>query len=98
MIFLFKISSPIDNEIRRVNAVRGFSVVECFDLARIGNYYFQPTSHQLAKKFGLFSCTGGQIRLHFAINRSAFVCGEHMIIEGWRCDLNSAMNSASPLP
>jgi hypothetical protein len=31
---------------------------------------------------GLFSCTGGQIRLHFSIPRSAFVCGENIAIDG----------------
>ncbi|KAI3413919.1 hypothetical protein GPALN_011393 [Globodera pallida] len=71
-----------DNEIRRVNAVRGFTVVERFDLALLPDNYFEPTAHHLVKKFGLFSCTGGQLRLNFSICRSAFVCGENIIIEG----------------
>jgi hypothetical protein len=57
-------------------------MVERFDVARLPNTYFQPASHHLTKKFGLFSCTGGQIRLHFSINRSAFVSGENIVIEG----------------
>uniref|UniRef100_A0A914GSA5 Arrestin-like N-terminal domain-containing protein n=1 Tax=Globodera rostochiensis TaxID=31243 RepID=A0A914GSA5_GLORO len=58
-----------DNEIRRVNAVRGFTVVERFDLALLPDSYFEPTAHHLVKKFGLFSCTGGQLRLNFSIWR-----------------------------
>ncbi|KAL3123634.1 hypothetical protein niasHT_005662 [Heterodera trifolii] len=72
----------IDNEIRQVNAVRGFTVVERFDLTLLPECYFAPTTHHLVKKFGLFSCTGGQLRLNFSICRSAFVCGENIIIEG----------------
>nr|CAD2156464.1 unnamed protein product [Meloidogyne enterolobii] len=45
-------------------------------------FYFLPYVQNIVKKFGLFSCTGGQIRLHFSINRVAFVGGENMVIEG----------------
>ncbi|KAF7627169.1 Arrestin_C domain-containing protein [Meloidogyne graminicola] len=60
----------------------GFTVVDCFDLARMPKFYFQPCSQNVVKKFGLFSCTGGQIRLNFSINGVAFVGGENIIIEG----------------
>lgn len=65
-----------------VNAVKGFTIIETFDLNVLPYRYFEPPSHHLAKKFGLFSCTGGQIKLHFTICRSAFVCGENISIEG----------------
>ncbi|KAI1722612.1 arrestin domain-containing protein 4 [Ditylenchus destructor] len=72
-----------ENEIKTVNAVRGITIVENFDLNLLPcNQYFEPNQHNLVRKFGLFSCTGGHIRLNFSICRSAFVCGENIIIEG----------------
>ena len=44
--------------------------------------YFQPNPHNLLKKFGLFSCTGGQIKMNFQISCTAFVCGENIKIDG----------------
>lgn len=71
-----------ENEMRTVAALKGFSVVEKFDLNLLPRKYFEPPNHHLTKKFGMFSCTGGQIKLHFTICRSAFVCGENISIEG----------------
>ncbi|KAI1708923.1 ARRestin Domain protein [Ditylenchus destructor] len=72
-----------ENEIKTVNAVRGITIVENFDLNLLPcTQYFEPNQHNLVRKFGLFSCTGGHIRLNFSICRSAFVCGENIIIEG----------------
>lgn len=82
-----------------MNAVRGITIVENFDLNLLPcTQYFEPNQHNLVRKFGrisfslsfikkswilgLFSCTGGHIRLNFSICRSAFVCGENIIIEG----------------
>uniref|UniRef100_A0A1I8AYQ4 Arrestin_C domain-containing protein n=1 Tax=Meloidogyne hapla TaxID=6305 RepID=A0A1I8AYQ4_MELHA len=66
----------------KAKTICGFTVVDCFDLARMPRFYFQPYVQHIVKKFGLFSCTGGQIRLHFSINRVAFVGGENIVIEG----------------
>uniref|UniRef100_A0A914MGA2 Arrestin C-terminal-like domain-containing protein n=1 Tax=Meloidogyne incognita TaxID=6306 RepID=A0A914MGA2_MELIC len=70
-----------DEEIK-AKTICGFTLVDCFDLARMPKFYFLPHVQNIVKKFGLFSCTGGQIRLHFSINRVAFVGGENIVIEG----------------
>uniref|UniRef100_A0A7E4V2C3 Arrestin_C domain-containing protein n=1 Tax=Panagrellus redivivus TaxID=6233 RepID=A0A7E4V2C3_PANRE len=71
-----------ENETKKFCAVKGFTVVEPFDLNGLPVCYFEPAVHVLSKKFGLFSCTGGQIKLNFTISRTAFVCGENISIEG----------------
>nr|CAD2178828.1 unnamed protein product [Meloidogyne enterolobii] len=80
-ILIKKIFSESEEEIK-AKTICGFTVVDCFDLARMPKFYFLPHVQNIVKKFGLFSCTGGQIRLHFSINRVAFVGGENMVIEG----------------
>lgn len=72
----------LDNETNELHFVRGITIVEKFDIGVLPPEYFHPTPHNLVKKFGLFSCTGGQIRLNFQICRAAFVCGENITIEG----------------
>ncbi|KAE9555344.1 hypothetical protein FO519_001426 [Halicephalobus sp. NKZ332] len=71
-----------ENESRIITATKGITIVEKFDLNVLPRKYFEPPNHHLTKKFGLFSCTGGQIKLHFNICRSAFVCGENISIDG----------------
>uniref|UniRef100_A0A914DHB8 Arrestin C-terminal-like domain-containing protein n=1 Tax=Acrobeloides nanus TaxID=290746 RepID=A0A914DHB8_9BILA len=71
-----------ENETKTVTAIRGITIVEPFDLNILPPRYFEPPTYHLAKKFGLFSCTGGSIKLTFTICRLAFVCGENISIEG----------------
>jgi len=80
-ILIKKFFSESDEEIK-AKTICGFTLVDCFDLARMPKFYFLPHVQNIVKKFGLFSCTGGQIRLHFSINRVAFVGGENIVIEG----------------
>ncbi|KJH44797.1 hypothetical protein DICVIV_09179 [Dictyocaulus viviparus] len=65
-----------------VKAVRGFTVIEELDLNKLPTSYFEPISEYEHRKFGCFSCFGGQIRLTLHMDRSAFVCGEGMTIVG----------------
>uniref|UniRef100_A0A8R1DSU8 Arrestin_C domain-containing protein n=1 Tax=Caenorhabditis japonica TaxID=281687 RepID=A0A8R1DSU8_CAEJA len=59
-----------------VKAVRGITVVESLDLNKISKTWFETRNEFEQRKFGWFACTGGHIRLHLSIERSAFVCGE----------------------
>nr|CAD2155761.1 unnamed protein product [Meloidogyne enterolobii] len=83
-ILIKKIFSESEEEIK-AKTICGFTVVDCFDLARMPKFYFLPYVQNIVKKFGLFSCTGGQIRLHFSINRVAFV-GEKILLLKNRTD------------
>uniref|UniRef100_A0AC34Q5E8 Arrestin C-terminal-like domain-containing protein n=1 Tax=Panagrolaimus sp. JU765 TaxID=591449 RepID=A0AC34Q5E8_9BILA len=71
-----------ENVTRIVTSLKGLTVVEKFDLNVLSRQYFEPPNYNLTKKFGLFSCTGGHIKLTFTVCRSAFVCGENISIEG----------------
>uniref|UniRef100_A0A0K0D7B2 Arrestin_C domain-containing protein n=1 Tax=Angiostrongylus cantonensis TaxID=6313 RepID=A0A0K0D7B2_ANGCA len=65
-----------------VKAVRGITIIEELDLNKLSKSYFEPIAEFEHRKFGWFSCFGGQIRLTLNMDRSAFVCGEGMTIVG----------------
>ncbi|VDM77925.1 unnamed protein product [Strongylus vulgaris] len=67
-----------DGEPSMVKAVRGITIIEELDLNKLSKSYFEPISEFEQRKFGWFSCFGGQIRLTLNIDRTAFVCGEGM--------------------
>ncbi|ETN70601.1 arrestin domain protein [Necator americanus] len=71
-----------DGEPSMVKAVRGITVIEELDLNKLSKTYFEPISEFEHRKFGWFSCFGGQIRLTLNIDRTAFVCGEGMSVVG----------------
>ncbi|CAJ0609362.1 unnamed protein product [Cylicocyclus nassatus] len=71
-----------DGEPSLLKAVRGITVIEDVDLNKLSKTFFEPISEFEQRKFGWFSCFGGQIRLTVNIDRTAFVCGEGMTVVG----------------
>ncbi|CAJ0576293.1 unnamed protein product, partial [Mesorhabditis spiculigera] len=65
-----------------VHAVRGFTVIEDCDLNLMPKIWFEERSQVVHRKFGLFSCTGGLVRLAIALKQSAFCSGEYVNITG----------------
>ncbi|CAJ0928203.1 unnamed protein product, partial [Mesorhabditis belari] len=65
-----------------IHAVRGFSMIEDVDLNVLPKQYFEERNQIVHQKFGLFSCTGGLVRLAIILERSAFVSGEFVTITG----------------
>lgn len=41
-----------EGEVKRINAVRGFSIVEALSLNHLPTTHFEPAAHHLVKKFG----------------------------------------------
>ena len=81
-----------ENEVCIVKAVRGITVVELVDMNLAPKILLESRSESEQKKFGWFTCTGGNMRLFLTLERTAFVCGEGFSINGR--EIRSSINVA----
>uniref|UniRef100_A0A914V716 Arrestin C-terminal-like domain-containing protein n=1 Tax=Plectus sambesii TaxID=2011161 RepID=A0A914V716_9BILA len=70
------------SSITTLSARRAFTVLETNDLNTVPQSLREPVVRSSVKKFGRFSCTGGQVKFTASVGRQAFVAGENVPING----------------
>jgi hypothetical protein len=68
--------------VKQLATTRGFTVVAPLHLDYIDASKFKPNSFSVNKKYGLFPCTSGHVSLKINVGRSAYLCGESIVLEG----------------